>query len=545
MSRIGERELEVLLDWSFNGPFLCSHAKMLELSISQVAQIRAGDPDISSQNTDPCLMEDSMLDMGQSRPNCTPLLKALSKERDCPTSVHIQAKGKELSGDNPSEVRYLESRHTPERASWQQRFYDAEREHADNSLAPLTGKERRRERGRLRKKNNRYNRLDQPTMLMAQTPSFDATAFPVSKLKWQGTPFDPEKARQIRTQWFKRSMTSLSQFTRLYFDQEINVPTFVADSCGRIFIARSARPQFIIDNMQKIVDEVQSFVSICTWESRAAREANLRGDHYFCIAGPDRQNKQRPAFRPWGVENKEHVAKFFQEGCIFQKIDDWVKTFIIDNFPNIAWRFRDSNVYWRDWSVQNGVDPPIQAEYGGGHFFNWCLNAPKHGSSVVRCAPHVDSKNLAFAVCVIFIYGFFNHNERLWLVVWEARLIIQLPAGILLAYPSAIFYHYNIDLADIEIVVTANGEPPTPENSKPVYQEGQEEIRGSMVWFNQATMFSSSELNIQTLKSVQEADKARFAAAKEQGLPPPVPTNLAYNYVKALEQGIFPSAFRL
>jgi len=46
-------------------------------------------------------------------------------------------------------------------------------------------------------------------------------------------------------------------------------------------------------------------------------------------------------------------------------------------------------------------------------------------------------------------------------------------------------------------VTTLNGEKPTPENSTPLDQSG--DGRGSLVFFNEASMFAS-ELNLQSLK---------------------------------------------
>jgi hypothetical protein len=45
--------------------------------------------------------------------------------------------------------------------------------------------------------------------------------------------------------------------------------------------------------------------------------------------------------------------------------------------------------------------------------------------------------------------GKFNHKERCWLVIWEAEIVIELPPGVFLFYPSAIFYHWNADLAGV------------------------------------------------------------------------------------------------
>jgi len=45
----------------------------------------------------------------------------------------------------------------------------------------------------------------------------------------------------------------------------------------------------------------------------------------------------------------------------------------------------------------------IEAKFG--LFFNFCLNSPCKGVKQVFCTPHVDWKNIAFGVCMIFIYG--------------------------------------------------------------------------------------------------------------------------------------------
>lgn len=78
--------------------------------------------------------------------------------------------------------------------------------------------------------------------------------------------------------------------------------------------------------------------------------------------------------------------------------------------------------------------------------------------------PHVDGKNLALMMCVVFVWGKhrrgfsnlvdltslqgdFKHEEKAWLVLWEAKVIIQLPPGIFLFYPSALFTHFNCDIS--------------------------------------------------------------------------------------------------
>lgn len=114
----------------------------------------------------------------------------------------------------------------------------------------------------------------------------------------------------------------------------------------------------------------------------------------------------------------------------------------------------------------------------------------------------------------------FNSRFRSWLVIWEAGVIIQLPPWVIFVYPSSLFYHFNIDIhgeyftanledtthmfLDIKIVLTENDvDIPTPQNSWPI-QEGDDEGRGSVVYFNMATMFQSSESGFNSLKEAKK-----------------------------------------
>ena len=63
---------------------------------------------------------------------------------------------------------------------------------------------------------------------------------------------------------------------------------------------------------------------------------------------------------------------------------------------------------------------------------------------------------------------------------------------------NALFYN-SLSCADIKFVTTEGEERPTPENSTPI-RDGDEEGRGSLVYFNQASMYQSSETGCSTLK---------------------------------------------
>ena len=85
-------------------------------------------------------------------------------------------------------------------------------------------------------------------------------------------------------------------------------------------------------------------------------------------------------------------------------------------------------------------------------------------------------------------------------------------------YPSGLFLHCNVDvhgkvkiltlthcadnILDIEFVIT-DGEWPTKHNSRPMKDD--QFGRGSIVFFNQATMLQSSESGFMTLKQAAAA----------------------------------------
>ncbi|KAI0761623.1 hypothetical protein BD413DRAFT_616840 [Trametes elegans] len=91
----------------------------------------------------------------------------------------------------------------------------------------------------------------------------------------------------------------------------------------------------------------------------------------------------------------------------------------------------------------------------------------------------------------------------------EAGLIIELPPGVMLAYPYFLFFHWNVDICDldkVEILLTKDRSKPDLEKGNTVPLTDHEKWdrahgQGSMVWFNQATLFQSAELDVKTIKA--------------------------------------------
>ncbi|KAJ3846237.1 hypothetical protein EV368DRAFT_89341 [Lentinula lateritia] len=296
----------------------------------------------------------------------------------------------------------------------------------------------------------------------------------------------------------------------------------VSDSLGRLFLYRSRLTCKMMEELLPQVNEVvPTFVTAITKPfTNNDMLLNSRGKHWFSIAGHDRNNKSRPAATKFQQQNHDALTKLFMQGSVLQRLTAYGCEILKAHFPAIVKRYQDSiNCMKKEY----GIDAMF------GLFFNFCLNAPREGVRRVFCKPHVDWKNVAFGV------WHFNHHEKCWLVIWEAGIAIEILPGVFVFYPSSLFLHFNIDLSDLPVVTTQTSERPTKENSAPLYfcncdtHEGNQgwadaDGRGSMVWFNQASMIQTSELGVPTIQQ-----------AKQQGL------NTHCDSEAWLAQGIFPS----
>lgn len=80
-------------------------------------------------------------------------------------------------------------------------------------------------------------------------------------------------------------------------------------------------------------------------------------------------------------------------------------------------------------------------------------------------------------------------------------MVVELPAGVPMLYPSALFYHFNADIAGksfffftlLTMVITIA--------DFDLVAAG----RGSLVWFNQASMVQSAELGHLSIEAARKA----------------------------------------
>ncbi|KAJ6449727.1 hypothetical protein C8R47DRAFT_939764, partial [Mycena vitilis] len=333
---------------------------------------------------------------------------------------------------------------------------------------------------------------------------------PVSSTGWMGIA-PPEKARALVRHKFNAEPNArlLHQYIHNFHPVPFRAPpevsmeraTFIVDCEDRIIMFRSYRPRWLMDATDQVQVMVDTLVGrhLTSQTLRKACAGGERGPHFPCIIGYHRQSAKKPFLTAWHEKNKADVDAFLALP-ITQRIIKWVSSVVRLVFPGVAASFdKEAAIIMETY----GIAPQF------GLFWNFCLNAALEGQDRIHCDPHADRKN-RIGVCGVLIHILkggerFNHFQRTWLVIWEAGVAIQLPPWVLALYPSALFYHFNIDIDQLEFVSTeGNVVWPTRDNSRPVVA-GDEWGRGSMVFFNQSTMTQTAFTGYPTVGAAKAA----------------------------------------
>ncbi|KAJ7112790.1 hypothetical protein C8R43DRAFT_961787 [Mycena crocata] len=320
---------------------------------------------------------------------------------------------------------------------------------------------KRRSRGGYGQKNNHgrdslmedctYSRGD-----AAVSPTFsvihDAS---VASTGWQGKKPTPIARARID------HLYHLEDDAAALYPTEPERGTFILDKNGIVFAYRSWRALWLAD----LITDLETAQAILVGNDlksktlKAASAKSARGPHLPIILGHQRHG--------------------------------WVSSVFRTIWPGLAARFEEDAAYHL---AEHGIKPLF------GYFWNFCFNASSPGQARIHTGPHADCKNQV-GVCMILVYVLkhgikFNHKFRSWIVLWEAELAIEMPPWVLTGYPSALFYHFNIDVHRVD--------KPTRENSRPIV-DGDEAGRGSMVFFSQSTMRHGPATGFDTLKMAIEA----------------------------------------
>ncbi|KAJ3806128.1 hypothetical protein F5876DRAFT_50597 [Lentinula aff. lateritia] len=255
----------------------------------------------------------------------------------------------------------------------------------------------------------------------------------ISKPAWMGLKPSKDMREAIHTAVVNNSPTvahSLLEGIRK-ISYVAHLAVAVCDLSQRMFLYRSElTPNVLFNILPRVNVQVPEFVKDMVYPfTENDMLKNSRGDHWFSIAGHDRNNKKEPNSTVFQEANKLAIAKHFGLDKIFRILT-----------------YQASIKYMK-------TTFGIEAQFG--LFFNACLNTPRKGVRRV--------------------------------------FFLELP-----------------------VVTTVNGEKPSKQNSNPLYfcgcdsHEGNQgwaeaDGRGSMVWFNQASMFQTSETGFNNLKEAREA----------------------------------------
>ncbi|KAF8891504.1 hypothetical protein CPB84DRAFT_1848987 [Gymnopilus junonius] len=328
---------------------------------------------------------------------------------------------------------------------------------------------------------------------------------------WHGRAPSVQSRKEITLLWKSGRIKQIlgEQFYPISYSLSKPKPALLIDRELRTFGYRTTQFDWIKDNADALHSAIESVLRPHLDNPKlAAEHANgSRGPHFPCVIGHHQQYTKAPTLTQFHIQNVDAVKKFC-ESPIIQRLSQLVSRLIITIFPGVALRAIKSALWHKE---RNDIKPLF------GLYWNFCINGMFSGQKRIFTSPHADAKNI-IGICAIVVYVIpgkaFNHQKKAWLVLWEAGVVVELPPWVVFLYPSSLLYHFNIDVEDIRFVLT-DGEKPTPENSTPLGGEG-DEGRGSLVFFNQASMYHGSEMGFNTLTEARNAGMSGSISSAEQ-----------------------------
>ncbi|KAF8335643.1 hypothetical protein F5887DRAFT_921052 [Amanita rubescens] len=320
-----------------------------------------------------------------------------------------------------------------------------------------------------RRRNHKLKDPMRKTEELQSEGGIDAMNLKISKTGWQGVDFkQTDKGKAVVRDWQTGQVGKhLLSFKRIHYREHFK--TRIRDAQGRKIIVRTfvGEPEMVLANT--FPEEVKAFVDAVeaagTGFSEADMEANARGAHFFSIMGHDRQCKEKPGLSKFHRDNQELINNLMAPGTATSKLNYWV------NLVNL----------WQN--ILNGNSPESQpgiANVQNGWAFTLCLDPSSTGASM----PLVKKLN-GYIVSLMWTPKTLPLESAFYGFMFSSVYLREIQ-------------QQNPVLVDIEkhIVVTNNGEYPTPDNSVPL-NDGTG--RGSAVWFNQASMFQTAELGVSTI----------------------------------------------
>ncbi|GAA5859352.1 hypothetical protein JCM5353_001998 [Sporobolomyces roseus] len=230
---------------------------------------------------------------------------------------------------------------------------------------------------------------------------------------------------------------------------------------GDVLFVRADSPNGF---MRRAVNSFARFVLGHKDLEKVSKKEEGRGDHRSIILGVTRSYEKEIHF----PELHTKYPQFVQDVVKHSKLSDickHVSKVFETHFPRIAARYKAA-----------GSKSPLPSLFG--LFPMLCINVPSSGG--VDCNLHVDYKNPAGGICAVIPFGEFDSSTHYWLVLNELGVVVELPAGVVLLFPSALIQHGNYHIVSAPTTTEA--------------QRGSGIPRGSIVLFGQANWVNFLEL---------------------------------------------------
>ncbi|KAF8873222.1 hypothetical protein CPB85DRAFT_1444772 [Mucidula mucida] len=137
-----------------------------------------------------------------------------------------------------------------------------------------------------------------------------AEDLPATLTWWMGRQFAKASAVALRADHacLERAWTHLEGIQLVPYS---GVATKFLDVSGRLLIYQSEVSHNILDLLPKFTEEAREFVEAYTSMGEDKIRGNRRGNHWFCIASADRNNKKAPSLSDWHRKNMAAIRHFF------------------------------------------------------------------------------------------------------------------------------------------------------------------------------------------------------------------------------------------
>ncbi|TFK58970.1 hypothetical protein BDN72DRAFT_906257 [Pluteus cervinus] len=385
------------------------------------------------------------------------------------------------------------------------------KESGEDTSKPKKQRKRKRRYARGSRKNGPQGEMSREEYLHLRrelrTVAISSSAFSlvedarVGGTGWMGAKMDPKQRERIAKAWenkeIKRELTAFkpvqADLKKTLVFVDCHMVPFLALTDQSTWMATKAGPELVQLSLDILVDP-DPRVPPKPRKVDGKVQIPSRGPHEPVIIGHDRPYDKAPALSKYHRLRLDKL-KAYIESEPMQAICKWLRGVLERLFKGVLERYdRNADWHFQRYGIKRMFDP----------FWNFCFNACYPGQDRVHCRPHTDHKNIV-GVCVVIPYllpgSTFDYKRRSWLVIWEAGVIIEMPPWTAVIYPSSLFFHFNIDIHDIQFIDTYQGSLPEKKDAEPGDVKG----RGSMVFFNQASMFQSSELDFDTVAAAKLA----------------------------------------